>query len=268
MSLALFQLPDREQLQPLIERLAEECRAQGLLVDLSQDDQVALLRAVSGLTLNEAERALRLAVARLGGFRPQAAGIVVREKTQIIRKTGILDYCHSSESFAHVGGLGCGKSLSARALAGAWGAPLLRLDVGRIFGPIVGESEANLRRAIQTAEAVSPCILWIDEVEKGQVIFRIHLGRRRRDPEKFDLAALADSSQGFSGAEIEQAVVDALFSAFEAGRELEQADIAGALNATYPLSRARAAEIASLTEWARWNARPASARVPAGSFEE
>jgi SpoVK/Ycf46/Vps4 family AAA+-type ATPase len=62
---------------------------------------------------------------------------------------------------------GCGKSLSARALAGAWGAPLLRLDVGRIFGSLVGASEANLRRAIQTAEAVSPCILWIDEVEKG-----------------------------------------------------------------------------------------------------
>ena len=66
-----------------------------------------------------------------------------------------------------VGVPGCGKSLSARALAGAWGVPLVRLDVGRIFGSYVGQSEANLRMAIQTAEAVSPCILWIDEVEKG-----------------------------------------------------------------------------------------------------
>ena len=62
---------------------------------------------------------------------------------------------------------GCGKSLCAQALAGSWDAPLLRLDVGRIFGGYVGQSEANLRMAIQTAEAVSPCILWIDEVEKG-----------------------------------------------------------------------------------------------------
>src|SRR5207249_1061790 len=114
----------------------------------------------------------------------------------------ILEYYHTSESFTEVGGLdnllawfvarapvfagisryaglpqpkgvllvgvpGCGKSLSARALAGAWRVPLLRLDVGRIFGSLVGASEANLRRAIQVAEAVSPCILWIDELEKG-----------------------------------------------------------------------------------------------------
>jgi len=188
-TLAVFQLPDRARLDPVIERVARECG-----FELSAERAAALARAASGLTENEAERAVR----RSGGD-PR---VVIEEKTQIIRKTGILEYYHTSESFRDVGGLenllewfrarapvfagtaryaglqqpkgvllvgvpGCGKNLSARALAGAWGAPLLRLDVGRIFGSLVGASEANLRRAIQTAEAVSPCILWIDEVEKG-----------------------------------------------------------------------------------------------------
>jgi tRNA A-37 threonylcarbamoyl transferase component Bud32 len=188
-TLAVFQLPDRARLDPVIERVARESG-----FELPAERADALARAVSGLTVNEAERAVR----RSGGD-PR---VVIEEKTQIIRKTGILEYYHTSESFRDVGGLenllewfrarapvfagtaryaglqqpkgvllvgvpGCGKSLSARALAGAWGAPLLRLDVGRIFGSLVGASEANLRRAIQTAEAVSPCILWIDEVEKG-----------------------------------------------------------------------------------------------------
>jgi hypothetical protein len=188
-TLAVFQLPDRALLEPAIQRLAAEAG-----FDSEPQRIAALARASSGLTLNEAERAVR----RSGG-NPQ---VVIQEKTQLIRKTGILEYYDTPESFADVGGLepllawfgsraaafsgaarfaglpqpkgvllvgvpGCGKSLSARALAGAWGVPLLRLDVGRIFGALVGASEANLRRAIQTAEAVSPCILWIDEVEKG-----------------------------------------------------------------------------------------------------
>ena len=201
----------------------------------------------------------------------------------------------------------------------------MRLDVGRIFGSLVGASEANLRRAIQTAEAVSPCVLWIDEVEKGfagvqshsgggvaarvfgdflnwlqekrspvfvvatandltgippeflrsgrfderffvglpgraqrQQILGIHLKRRNRNPESFDLAALAAESEGFSGAELEQAVVSGLFRAFEAGRELQTADISAEIRETYPLSRSRAAEIAALTQWAVRNARMAS----------
>lgn len=188
-TLAVFQLPDRALLEPAIQRAAEETG-----IGMTAERMTALVRAASGLTMNEAERAVR----RSGGD-PR---VVIEEKTQLIRKTGILEYYHTPESFADVGGLanllnwfgarasafsgaarfaglpqpkgvllvgvpGCGKSLSARALAGAWGVPLLRLDVGRIFGSLVGASEANLRRAIQTAEAVSPCILWIDEVEKG-----------------------------------------------------------------------------------------------------
>lgn len=201
-TLAVFQLPDQAVLEPLIQRLAEKLQAEGVSVDLGPEDMTGLARTAAGLTVNEVERAIQRAAVVTGSLSATANRIVVEEKTQLIRKSGILEYYHTSASFQDVGGLdtllawfqvrapvfagstryaglpqpkgvllvgvpGCGKSLAARALAGAWQVPLLRLDVGRIFGSLVGASEANLRLAIQTAEAVSPCILWIDEVEKG-----------------------------------------------------------------------------------------------------
>jgi SpoVK/Ycf46/Vps4 family AAA+-type ATPase len=91
-----------------------------------------------------------------------------------------------------------------------------------------------------------------------EAIWRIHLSKRRRDPAAFDLGGLVTATEGFSGAEIEQAVVSGLFRAFEAGRDLETGDLRAAVGETYPLSRSRAREIAALTEWARVNAKPAS----------
>jgi SpoVK/Ycf46/Vps4 family AAA+-type ATPase len=360
-TLAVFQLPDRAHLEPVIQRLAAELAAAGLPVELGPQATDALVRAAAGLTLNETERALRRAAILQGRLNAEAAHLVVEEKTQLIRKTGLLEYYHHSESFRDVGGLenllawfqsrapvfagvaryaglpqpkgvllvgvsGCGKSLSARALAGAWGVPLLRLDIGRIFGPLVGSAEANMRRAIQTAEAVSPCILWIDEVEKGfaglgaqggggvtervfgyflswlqdkrspvfvvatandlarlppefmrqgrfdeiffvglptpperEAILRIHLAKRGRDPARFDVAALAAATETFSGAELEQAVIAGLHRAFEAGRELETADLEAAMREISPLAKARPQEIRALEEWARRGARRAGA---------
>ena len=348
-TLAVFQLPDRALLEPAIARAAGET---GLR--LAPEQTAALVRAAAGLTLNEAERAVR----RSGGD-PR---VVIEEKTQLIRKTGILEYYHTPESFQDVGGLenllawfrarasafsgaarfaglpqpkgvllvgvpGCGKSLSARALAGAWGVPLLRLDIGRIFGSLVGASEANLRRAIQTAEAVSPCILWIDEVEKGfagvggqggggvtervfgtflqwlqdkrspvfvvatandisalppeflrqgrfdeiffvglpepaerEQILKIHLKRRRRDPDRYTLADVARTAADFSGAELEQVVVAGLYRAFDAGRELEPGDLLYAAGETFPLAKARAPEISAMIRWAESGARFAGVR--------
>ncbi|MBM4092172.1 MAG: AAA family ATPase, partial [Planctomycetes bacterium] len=359
-ALSVFQLPDRQQLEQVLAGLAEEYQHAGSPVELTDEDRTALLRAASGLTANEADLAFRGAAAQTGGLAAAAVRKVAESKTQVIRKSGILEYYDKPESFSDVGGLGnllawfqsrapafantaryaglpmpkgvllvgvpgCGKSLSARALAGAWGVPLVRLDVGRIFGSYVGQSEANLRMAIQTAEAVSPCILWIDEVEKGfsgvrgqggggvaarvfgtflnwlqdkrspvfvvatandltgippeflrqgrfddiffvglpgakerETIFKIHLARRHREPVAFDLAALAEATYGYSGAEIEQAVIGGLFRAFEACRELETADMLAAARETHPLSRARAREIAMLTAWASQNAKQAS----------
>jgi len=346
-TLSVFQLPDKALLEPAVERAAAEA---GLR--LAPERTAALVRAAAGLTLHEAERAVRR-----GGGDPR---VVIEEKTQLIRKTGILEYYHTPETFDNVGGLqnllhwfrarasafsgaarfaglpqpkgvllagvpGCGKSLSARALAGAWGVPLLRLDIGRIFGSLVGASEANMRRAIQTAEAVSPCILWIDEIEKGfagigghggggvtervfgtflqwlqdkrspvfvvatannvvglppeflrqgrfddiffvglpeaaerRRILEIHLARRKRDAERFGLAELAAACEGFSGAELEQLVVAGLFRAFDEDRELEAADLTQAAAETYPLSKARAAEIGAMMRWAATGARAAS----------
>jgi serine/threonine protein kinase/AAA+ superfamily predicted ATPase len=202
MTLAVFQLPDRQQLAPVLAEAISELEAAGYPVDLADDARLALERALLGMTVSEARRAIRTAALAGRGLSAGAERVIAEQKRQIIRKSGILEYYHTSESFGDVGGLenlldwfrmrkpifaeqaryaglpvprgvllvgvpGCGKSLSARALAGEWGTPLVRLDVGRIFGSIVGEAETNMRRAIQTAEAVSPCILWIDEVEKG-----------------------------------------------------------------------------------------------------
>lgn len=360
MALSVFQLPDRPLLDQALKVVEEEARAASLPVELRNGERDAVLRSAMGLTAGEATLAFRSAVAREGGLFTSAARVVAEVKTQLIRKTGILEYYDQSESFADVGGLGrllewfngraaafsataryaglplpkgvllvgvpgCGKSLSARALAGAWRVPLLRLDVGRIFGGYVGQSEANLRMAIQTAEAVSPCILWIDEVEKGfagvrgqggggvaarvfgtflnwlqdkrspvfvvatandltsippeflrqgrfddiffvglpaeperKSIFQIHLGKRKREAARFDLEALVKNTEGYSGAEIEQVVNTGLFLAFDAGRDLQQPDLAVAVSDTRPLSRSRAREIAALTGWAQNNAKMAS----------
>ena len=213
--------------------------------------------------------------------------------------------------------------------------PLLRLDVGRIFGSVVGASEANLRQAIATAEAVSPCVLLFDEVEKGfsgtrsesgggvaarvfgsflswlqdkrspvfvvatandiaglppeflrqgrfddtffvglpdaderRQILEIHLQRRSRDPEDFEIPRLVEATEGFSGAELEEAVIAGLYPAFEEsltdpGRDLTTADILAAVAETQPLSRARAQELEALVRWAQVNARPASRQAAA-----
>ena len=359
-TLAFFELPDRKQLAPLLDEVIESVQQSGLPVELDDADRAALLRAASGLTRNEAERAFRQAAVRGTGLTRAAAVVVAESKSQMIRKAGVLEYYEKSETLDDVGGLqkllewfatrapafsntaryaglptpkgallvgvpGCGKSLSARALAGSWGAPLLRLDVGRLFGSVVGASEANLRMAIRTAEAVSPCILWVDELEKGfagargrmggrvaarvlgsflnwlqdkhspvfvmatandisglppellrkgrfdevffvglprdeerEAILRIHLRKRRRDPANFGLPGLVQATEGFSGAEIEEAINDGMFRAFGEQREVTTDDIEAATRDARPLSRSRPEEIGRLLQWAQQNARAAS----------
>jgi SpoVK/Ycf46/Vps4 family AAA+-type ATPase len=226
---------------------------------------------------------------------------------------------------------GCGKSLCAKAASGLWKLPLLRFDLGRMFSSLVGSSEENIRRAIQTAESIAPAILWIDEIDKAlagsgggsagsdggtsarvfgtlltwlsektspvfviatandishlppellrkgrldeiffvdlpdederREIFRIHLLKRDRDPQAFDLAALARASEGFSGAEIEEAVISALFDAFSKRIDLDTAVIHGNLAETVPLSKTMNEELNRLRNWAVGRARPASGRV-------
>lgn len=186
-------LPSRRDLEEL---LASVSKAAG--IDLPEDTS-PVIEAALGLTMGEAENAFALTLVVAGSFSPQ---VVAREKEQIVRKSGVLEIYSPDVNMSAVGGLdalkswlkkrvqaynpkaqefglpaprgvllvgvpGCGKSLCAKALAAEWQKPLLRLDAGRLFGSLVGESESNTRRALETAEAVAPAVLWIDEVEKG-----------------------------------------------------------------------------------------------------
>jgi len=352
-----------ELLKEIVGVVRESRRA---TIDLRREDVDQLIQAARGLTLSEAENAFAKAIAHDGRLSREDIPGVLEEKRQVIRKSGLLEYYPTDEQLGNVGGLdllkiwlgrrgaafseaarrfglpepkgllllgvqGCGKSLTAKAIAAQWRLPLLRLDMGRIFSGLVGSSEENLRRAIQVAESVAPVVLWIDEIEKGlsgiqgsafgdggvtarvagtlltwlqektapvfvvatanrieqlppellrkgrfddiffidlpsaaerREILDIHVRRRGRDPGAHDLEALARRTAGFSGAEIEQAVVSALYDAFAEGRELEPRHLARAVEEARPLSVTMREEIARLREWARARTRAASSAAP------
>ena len=172
------------------------------VTNLSEEDKDRLCKAALGLTMQEAENAFALAMVNNGKLDRDDIGIILEEKMQVIRKTGMLEYVESDLGIEDIGGLdnlkkwllkrsnswserakkycipapkgvlvtgipGCGKSLTAKAMSTIWQLPLLRLDLGKIFSGIVGSSEENMRKAISTVEAVAPAILWVDEIEKG-----------------------------------------------------------------------------------------------------
>jgi SpoVK/Ycf46/Vps4 family AAA+-type ATPase len=357
-----YPLPDRAALERILDYVAESAS-----VPVPDAVRRPLLEAAGGLTAAEAENAYALAIVRARNWNEEAVRVVHEQKAQMIRRSGILEYYPARETLDDIGGLdllkdwlrrrarafsdearefgldaprgilllgvqGCGKSLTAKATARTWGLPLVRLDMGRVYGSLVGESEANLRNALRTVEAMAPTVLWIDEIDKGAAgitasglldsgvtarvvgtlltwlqerdpsrpvfvaatanrieslppelarkgrldeiffvdlpdeaeraqIFAIHIRRRRRDPDRYDLGTLARATEGFSGAEIEQAVSDALYLAYDRGRDMTTEDIAEAVHATVPLSRTRGEEIARLRQWASDRARPASSRT-------
>jgi ATP-dependent 26S proteasome regulatory subunit len=356
-------LPGHRDLFQLLKEIVTAVRqSRRAVVDLRREDVEELIQAARGLTLSEAENAFARAIASDGRLSKDDVALVLEEKRQVIRKSGLLEYTPADRRLADVGGLaslkrwldrrsaafgeaarrfglpepkgllllgvqGCGKSLTAKAIAAQWKLPLLRLDMGRIFSGLVGSSEENLRRAIQVAESVAPVVLWVDEIEKGlagahasghadggvsarvfghlltwlqektapvfvvatanriealppellrkgrfdeiffidlpatperREIFDIHLARRGRDPAAFDTAALAARAEGFSGAEIEQAIVAALYEAFAEGTELAQAHVERAVSESLPLSVTMAEEIARVRDWARPRTRAAS----------
>lgn len=196
-------LPTFDELVQLLRGIVEVIRKNKLAkVDLSREHAEALLKAAMGLTLSEAENAFAKAIAQNGRLDAADIQLVRDEKRQVIRKSGLLEFYPADQKLDGVGGLenlktwlsrraaafgeqarsfglpepkgllllgvqGCGKSLTAKAIASHWSLPLLRLDMGRIFSGLVGSSEENLRKAIRVAESVAPTVLWIDEVEKG-----------------------------------------------------------------------------------------------------
>jgi ATP-dependent 26S proteasome regulatory subunit len=190
-----FSLPGKEELGRVMDGVLESAA----LTSLDEKDREAALDAATGLTTIEAENAFALSVAESKAIVP---AIIAREKAQAVKKNGLLEIIETKESLESIGGLdvlkdwllkrrtafgkkarayglpvpkglliigipGTGKSLTAKATASVFGVPLLRLDAGRIFAGLVGQSEYNLRSVIQTAEAMAPCVLWLDEIEKG-----------------------------------------------------------------------------------------------------
>jgi SpoVK/Ycf46/Vps4 family AAA+-type ATPase len=198
-----FPLPERDDLLAFFDGLAQDISGNPALhFDNTEETRQCLLEAAIGLTMNEIENVFAKILVRRGKLTAAEAPDIYLEKRQIIRKSGILEYIDPEESIESVGGLeplkdwlrkrrrafhplarrfglplpkgvlflgvqGCGKSLCAKAVSRFWQLPLLRLDMGQLFGSLVGASEENVRRAIGIAESIAPDILWIDEIDKG-----------------------------------------------------------------------------------------------------
>jgi len=194
-------LPSLEEIKAKLDKMISQ-NSQIDTSGLNEDSKERLCKAALGLTLQEAENAFALAMVNDGKIDGKDLGIILSEKMQVIKKTGILEFINSDIKVTDIGGLenlkswlnkrnnswseaakkyclpapkgvlitgvpGCGKSLTAKAMSAAWQLPLLKLDFGKIFSGIVGSSEENMRKAIKTAEAVAPSILWVDEIEKS-----------------------------------------------------------------------------------------------------
>ncbi len=198
-----FDLPSEKEFTVLLKRIISEVKDNPKInINLDSSTAEQLVHALLGLTLAEAENVLAKTLVQSRSLDAKSVDIIRGEKKQIIRKSGLLEYYDSKENMNSVGGLddlkhwlkkrsvafsdrarsfglpapkgvlllgvqGCGKSLMAKAISNIWQLPLLRFDVGRVFGSLVGSSEENIRRAIKVAESVSPAILWVDEIDKA-----------------------------------------------------------------------------------------------------
>lgn len=195
-----YPLPTAEEIDTMLDGLTARLKPEN--IHLTKVEKQELVRAALGLTLQEAENAFCRAIVHYRGLDHRALSIIYDEKNQVVRKTGVLEFIKSDLGIDDIGGLenlkkwlikrnhswqdrakcynlpspkgvlitgvpGCGKSLTAKAMSAIWNLPLLKLDIGKIFGGLVGSSEENMRKAISTAEAVAPSILWVDEIEKG-----------------------------------------------------------------------------------------------------
>ncbi|MFD1706124.1 AAA family ATPase [Siminovitchia sediminis] len=198
-----FDLPTFSEIKGILDDLIEVNKQSGRIeINLDEEEKEKLVKAALGLTLSEAENAFARAMVEDGKLSINDVEVILQEKEQIIKKTEILEFVNNRLNMDDVGGLenlkrwlrkrnrswlesaqkyglpspkgvlitgvpGCGKSLISKAISEMWQLPLLRLDIGKIFSGLVGSSEENMRKAIQTAEAIAPSILWIDEIEKG-----------------------------------------------------------------------------------------------------
>lgn len=376
-TLADFPLPDEREIRSVLDGIiATNTSNDRIRIEVDEIGRERLAKAALGLTLNEATNAFARAMVDDGVLSNDDVHVIMEEKKQAVRKAGLLEFVDVNLDLEDVGGLqnlkrwlnkrnnswlaeaadyglpapkgvlmtgipGCGKSLTAKAIAAAWELPLLRLDIGKVFAGLVGSSEQNMRSAIKTAEAAAPCILWLDEVEKGfsgvsgegdsgassrvfgsfltwmqektapvfviatankvdrlppeflrkgrfdeiffvdlptrqerRDIWSLHLAKRLRSSKAAGIEIsdalldnLADVTEGYAGAEIEQAVVAALFDAFSDRRTLSEADLVRAVRNMVPLSITQAEEIAVVRSWAANRAVAATATEDRSGYE-
>lgn len=345
-----LRLPDRKRILGLIREEARRWQESNEIqtVRASRDAVEQLASNLLGVTESDARRLVRNAIRQDGAITKEDVETVKRAKYELLSPEGIISFEHDTRSFAEVAGLsnlkawldrrrgafldpartrdhprgilllgvqGGGKSLAAKAVAGRFGVPLLRLDFGALYNKYIGETEKNLRRALETADLMAPCVLWMDEIEKGiatgsedegvgrrilgtlltwmaerktrvfltatandvsrlppelirkgridelffvdlppfevrRDVFAIHLRQRGLDPAHFDLESLAEASEGFSGAGIEQAVVSALFADAAEEGTLETETLLAELASTQPLSVVMDRQIQALRAWA------------------
>lgn len=356
-----YSFPGEKELSAIFDSVLHRFEGK-IQVHLSSQERIQLIQAAQGLTLKEAERCFARACADDNKVDVNDIQTILDEKRNIIKKTGILEYYPTSEDMSNVGGMdnlkdwiikrgslftpeaaayglpepkgimmvgisGCGKSLISKAIASLWRMPLLRFDIGKVFQKYVGESEENIRNAIQTAEAIAPSILWIDEIEKGfsgvsgeggkdsgvatrifgtfltwmqekkssvfvvataneirslppellrkgrfdeiffidlpkkeerETIFKIHLKLRGKSVSDAEISAVSAKAEGYTGAEIEQVVINGMVEAFYEKRQPNVKDLENALKKTVPLSVTMKEEIQKLREWASHRTLPAS----------
>jgi SpoVK/Ycf46/Vps4 family AAA+-type ATPase len=345
-----LRLPDRHRIMGLIREEAKRWQDAGAGRNFrtSRDAVDQLAHNLLGVTESDARRLIRNAIRHDGAITHEDVEAVKRAKYELLSPEGVISFEYDTRSFADVAGLGNlktwldrrrdafldpgrkrdhprgilllgvqggGKSLAAKAVAGRFGVPLLRLDVGALYDKYIGETEKNLRKALSTADVMSPCVLWIDEIEKGiatgseddgvgrrilgtlltwmaerttrvflaatandisrlppelirkgridelffvdlpgpavrREIFAIHLRRRGLDPAQLDLDRLAEATEGFTGAGIEQAVVSALYTKGPSEGSVTTDAVLSEIDNTQPLSVVMHEQLNGLRAWA------------------
>ncbi len=345
-------LPTEEERKQIVKRVAAQYSAEnpGSQVEFDPKAYRLLIQNLAGLTDCDTEQLARNAIYHDGAISKSDLPIVMQAKYDLLNKGGVLHFEYDTARFDDIGGLrnlkewltlrrpaflnkpetahldtpkgilligvqGCGKSLAAKATAGIFGIPLLRLDFANLYNKYHGETEKNLKQSLRMTDVMAPCVLWIDEIEKGLAgrggdtgtsqrvlgsfltwmaeknskvfvvatandisalppelirkgrfdeiffvdlpksdiraqIFRIHLSSRGQPAENFDIAAISAASEGFSGAEIEQAIVSALYAAHAQKSALSTAHLVAEIERTRPLSVVMDEKIDLLRRWA------------------
>ena len=354
-------LPTEEELEKILRATLREENVDGAIsINIGPKELTTYIRNLKGLTARQARRIILDSISDDHALDLDDINAALAAKRRHFQNIGLLEYVEAPIDLSAIGGLnnlkawlhrrqtamtrdaasfgispprgilmlgvqGAGKSLSAKAVATAWGRPLMKLDPSTLYDRYVGESERRLRDALRQAEMMAPIILWIDEIEKGFAsaasqstdgglsqrmfgtlltwlqehkapvftiatannidalppellrkgrfdeiffvdlptlearaqILNIHLAKRRRNPKQFDIASLATASGGYSGAEIEQAIISALYDAFAAKEELKTAHILSSLQTSVPLSVTMAERVEALRAWAANRCVPA-----------